>query len=86
MSSLLLVSKSPNLFRIQKTQIKFLLVVAPQIVFIPTVISGDSLALMVVSVNLSSDGDNIQGDPLSDDSQQGYRVTTCLVILNIQCN
>ena len=43
--------------------------------FIPTAISGDSLALMVVSVNLSSDGDNIQGDPLSDDSQQGYRVT-----------
>ena len=75
MSSLLLVSKSPNLFKIQKTQIKFLLVVAPQIVFISTVISGDSLALMVVSVNLSSDGDNIQGDPLSDDSQQGYRVT-----------
>ena len=75
MSSLLLVSKSPNLFKIQKTQIKFLLVVAPQIVFIPTAISGDSLALMVVSVNLSSDGDNIQGDPLSDDSQQGYRVT-----------
>lgn len=76
MSSLLkLVSKSPNLFKIQKTQIKFLLVVAPQIVFIPTVICGDSLALMVVSVNLSSDGDNIQGDPLSDDSQQGYRVT-----------
>ena len=76
MSSLLkLVSKSPNLFKIQKTQIKFLLVVAPRIVFIPTVICGDSLALMVVSVNLSSDGDNIQGDPLSDDSQQGYRVT-----------
>ena len=75
MSSLLLVSKSPNLFKIQKTQIKFLLVVAQQIVFIPTAISGDSLALRVVSVNLSSDGDNIQGGPLSDDSQQGYRVT-----------